>query len=684
MSFFTIEKDRLIREYRGERLWIEPWGENSLRVRATRMAEMDDSPLMQWALLPRPETRCEIQATANTASIANGGIRATVDGTGRIRFFDRKGKLLLEEFERTKEDLSGYCSDLNIKPREFSPIPGGDYALTVRFEASDSERLYGMGQYQQPYLDLKGCTLELAQRNSQASVPFLLSSCGYGFLWNNPGIGQASFCKNVTEWSLRSTRQMDYWITAGDSPAEIEEAFADAVGKAPMMPDFATGFWQCKLRYRTQDELMGVARDYKRRNLPISVIVIDFFHWPNQGTWMFDEEYWPDPKGMVDELKEMGIELMVSVWPTVDSRTSNHAEMKDLGLLVTSDKGPQVQMTAFGNQSFIDTTNPRTREYVWDKIKKNYYDKGIRVFWLDEAEPEYDAYTYDNYRYSIGPNVQIGNIYPLLYSKLFHDGMQAEGQENILNLIRCAWAGSQRYGALVWSGDIHSSFRSLRCQLAAGLNMGIAGIPWWTTDIGGFYAGNVEDDAFKECLVRWFQYAVFCPVFRLHGDRRPAIPPLTDRMGGGMCRSGAPNEVWSYGDQVYGILVRYLFMRERLRPYIKVLMEEAHEKGTPPMRPLFYDFQDDPRSWEVEDQYMFGKDILVAPVMEQGMTERSVYLPAGACWKNAYDGAVYDGGSRIACPAPLDIIPVFLRDGIDLPVYGEIGDSVNEKKGVVS
>jgi alpha-D-xyloside xylohydrolase len=671
MVAFRIDNNRLIREYRGEQLWLEPWGENSLRVRATKRMEIDDSPLMQWALLPRRETNCEIRINGDTAAITNGKLTAVVDKIGKITFYNQAGAILLEEFKRTKEDMSGFCIDLNIQPREFMPHLGGDYSLCVRFESADGERLYGMGQYQQSCLDLKGCTLELAQRNTQASVPFVLSSKGYGFLWNNPGIGQASFCKNVTEWRLQSTRQMDYWITAGDNPAEIEEAFADAVGKVPMMPDFAMGFWQCKLRYRTQDEVMEVAREYKRRSLPISVIVIDYFHWPNQGTWMFDEEYWPDPAKMVDELREMGIEVMVSVWPTVDSRTENFKEMRDRGLLISSDRGPQVQMTAFGDQSFIDTTNPKTREYVWDKIKKNYYDKGIRVFWLDEAEPEYDAYTFDNYRYHIGPDVQIGNVYPLMYAKMLYDGMRAEGQENIINLIRCAWAGSQKYGALVWSGDIHSSFRSMRYQLAAGLNMAIAGISWWTTDIGGFYAGNIHNEDFRECLIRWFQFGVFCPVFRLHGDRQPTQAPLSDKLGGGMCKSGAPNEVWSYGEKVYDILVRYLFMRERLKPYIRNLMEAAHEKGTPPMRPLFYDFPEDPRAWEVEDQYMFGKDILVAPVMDQGKRERTVYLPLGAQWKNAWNDDVFDGGTYTDCPAPLDIIPVFLKNSADLPICKE-------------
>jgi len=472
-----------------------------------------------------------------------------------------------------------------------------------------------MGQYQQPYLDLKGADLELAQRNSQASVPFMLSSLGYGFLWNNPAVGRVTFGKNITTWEAESTKKLDYWITAGDSPAEIEEAYSAATGRVPMMPEFAMGYWQCKLRYQTQEELLEVAREFKRRNIPISVIVCDFFHWPLQGEWKFDPTYWPDPDAMIRELKEMGIELMVSIWPTVDYRSENFEEMKGKGLLIRVDKGYPISMDFQGNTLHFDATNPEAREYIWEKAKQNYYDKGIRIFWLDEAEPEYTYYTFDNFRYHLGPDIQVGNIYPVMYARAFYEGMAMAGQENILNLLRCAWAGSQRYGALVWSGDIKSSFASMKNQVAAGLNMGIAGIPWWTTDIGGFFGANVNDPAFHELLIRWFEYGCFCPVMRMHGYRWPLMPQV-GTTGGATCISGSPNEPWSYTDEVLDILTRYINLREKMKPYITLQMQSAHEKGTPVMRPLFYDFPEDPAAWNIEDQYMFGPDLLVKPVTD--------------------------------------------------------------------
>jgi alpha-D-xyloside xylohydrolase len=518
-----------------------------------------------------------------------------------------------------------------------------------------------MGQYQQPFLNLKGLDLELAQRNSQVSVPFALSSWGYGFLWNNPAVGRAVFGRNMTTWEAKSTQCMDYWVTAGDTPAEILESYAEATGTVPLAPDYAIGFWQCKMRYRTQEELLEAARGYKKRGLPISVIVIDYFHWPLQGDWKFDSRYWPDPKAMIAELKEMGIETVVSVWPTVDKQSASYHEMLEKGYLVQSERGVRFNMDWAGNVTFYDATHPGARDYLWQKVKENYYRFGIKTFWLDAAEPEFVIYDFDHYRYNAGTALQMTNIYPLLYAKTIYDGLKKEGEDKIISLIRCAWAGSQRYGALVWSGDILSTFESLRNQVAAGLNMGLAGIPWWTTDIGGFHAGNAADPRFHELLIRWLEWGCFCPVMRMHGVR----DPITRDMEGPHMESGAPTEIWAYTGEVYEIGKKFLFLREYLRPYIAGLMKEAHEKGYPVIRPLFFDFPADENTWEVEDEFMFGPNYLVAPVLYEGMRERKLYLPAGQNWTNAWTGEQCKGGAVITAAAPLDQIPVFTRDGSD-------------------
>ena len=656
MALFTSQEGRLIRRYDGETLWIEPWGENALRVRASYLPEM---PQQDWALLAPAPVEPEIRIEERTATIVNGKIRAEISEGGCISFYDGNGNLLLEEQWRTRDPGHTQQSSLEIRGREFRPILGGDYKLTMRFEPNPGEKIFGMGQYQDDCLDKSGCSLELAHRNSQASVPFYVSSKGYGFLWHNPAVGRATFGRNVIEWRAEATRLMDYYIVAGDTPGEILHAYADATGHSPMMPDYGMGFWQCKLRYRTQEELLQVLREHKKRGLPLDVIVVDFFHWPMQGDWRFDETEFPDPEAMIREVNENGAELMVSIWPYVDTRSENYPEMLEKGYLARVDRGVRHSMDYCGNTIPFDATNPEACKFVWSVAKRNYFDKGVRLFWLDEAEPECKVYDYDLYRYQKGPVLQVGNIYPLEYARTFFEGMQESGMENPMNLLRCAWAGSQRYGALVWSGDIDTTFQSLRSQLSIGLSMGMAGIPWWTTDIGGFLGGDQDDPDYRELMVRWFQFGAFCPVMRLHGYRLnredSANPAKAD--------TGGPNEVWSYGEEVYQILRKYMFLREEMRPYISSIMKDAAEAGAPVIRPLFFDFHTDAAAVEVTDQYMFGPDVLVAPILELGMRKRKVYLPKGETWIDLQSGAEYCGGQTIVVDAPLEVIPVFERKG---------------------
>ena len=643
----------LIYRYRNETVHVEPWGANAVRVRATKNPAFPEN---DWALASRPSAQAEITVSPEGAVLTNGKIRLSLSNNGKITVYNQKDERILEE------DTRKFCA-LKIEAREFRPIPGGDYHLTARFQSLDpNERIYGMGQYQQPYLNLKGTDLELAHRNSQASVPFMISSLGYGLLWNNPAVGRAVFGKNVTSFEAFSTQALDYWIVAGDTPAELIEAYGSVAGTVPMMPEYGLGFWQCKLRYQTQEELLHVAREYKRQGLPIDVIVIDFFHWPHQGDWKFDPAYWPDPKAMIEELKSMGIQLMVSIWPTVETDSENYEEMLENGYLIRCDRGVDTSFIFLDKNTLpFDATNPEARGYVWAKVKEHYYDAGVRLFWLDEAEPEYNIYDFDNYRYYSGPCLQTGNIYPSCYSQAFYDGMKAAGQTNIVNLVRCAWAGSQKYGALVWSGDIPSTFGSMKNQLAAGLNMGIAGIPWWTTDIGGFYGGDLTNPEFQELFIRWFQWGAFCPVMRLHGDREPRQPQY-GTTGGYFCASGADNEVWSYGPEAFEICKKYLRLREEMRDYTRKLMEEAHTKGLPLMRAMFVEFPDDPVCWELEEQYMYGDKYLVAPILNLGQRARKVYLPSGCGWRLS-DGSqqIFSGGQWTEVRAPLDTMPVFER-----------------------
>lgn len=663
-------------EWRGghETVRIEPWGADSLRVRGTIGQQIiDDLP---GALLAPPaatDTRTEI--TPVLARAVNGQITAEITVGGRLRFLrTADGAELLAEAE----------PHFSAPPqRRYAPAGGGGlHRLEVLFGARDGERFYGLGQHQHGKLDQKGAVIELVQRNTEVAIPFLLSSLGYGFLWNNPGIGRVELGTTGTRWVSEASRQWDYWITAAGQPAGIVRRYADVTGRAPLLPEWAAGFWQCKLRYRTQDELLDVACEYKRRGLPLSVIVVDYFHWTRQGEWRFDPDEWPDPAGMVAELDRLGVKLMVSIWPTVNPASANYAEMTELGLLTAAERGVGVHLPFWDKGSdspvmlsYYDATSPRARDYIWSKVREGYYKHGVRAWWLDACEPELRPEQTDNLRYHLGPGLEVGNMYPLLHAKGFHDGMTGEGETEVVLLCRSAWAGSQRYGAAVWSGDVDSTFEALRRQIPAGLNIGLSGIPWWTTDIGGFKEGDIESPSFRELLIRWFQFGVFTPLCRLHGFRRPAP------VGAGPDQNGAPNEPWSFGDEAYEILRRWLGVREYLRPYVMDTMRVAHAEGLPPMRPLFLDFPGDPACWDVADEFLLGDDLLVAPVVTEGAVEREVYLPAGADWRDAWTGALLPGGRRISSPAPLEIIPVYVREGGSVEPFGGLDRFGGDTRG---
>ncbi|HPH95050.1 MAG TPA: glycoside hydrolase family 31 protein [Anaerolineaceae bacterium] len=355
-----------------------------------------------------------------------------------------------------------------------------------------------------------------------------------------------------------------------------------------------------------------------------------------------------------------GVEVMVSVWGAVNPLSENFAEMNQRGLLVRADRNINVFHSLTDRYPdgptylhYYDATNPEARRYLWEKIKAGYHDLGVRGYWLDADEPEITPVTHDNLRYHLGSALEVGCIYPLLHQQGFYEGDPAS-----VTLSRSAWAGSQRTGAVIWSGDIPSTFDFLSRSVRAGLSMSASGIPWWTTDIGGFLFGDTRSDTFRELIVRWFQYGVFCPVFRVHGLREPqdlSIP------GAGI--SGAPNEVWSFGETATPILSHLLHLRQGLRPYLDTLNQAAHETGLPPMRPLWMAFPGDPAAWTVEDAFLLGPDLLAAPITAEGQRSRAVYLPAGADWMDAWTGAVFSGGQTIQCPAPLEHIPVFWRTG---------------------
>jgi alpha-D-xyloside xylohydrolase len=646
-----------------EILRVEPWGLDAVRVRASS-GVID--PAAPGALEHPPSCPPAELAVSDDggARLVNG--RLTVDAAA-------DGRLSFRHTVSGRELLTDRSPDaLHTGPRVYAA--GG--RTEQHFAAYDGERLHGLGQHPNGRLDQKGCVIDLVQSNTVAAVPFLHSSRGYGLLWNSPATGQVELGADTTRWVADAGGRVDYWITAGDTPAQILDSYTRATGRPPLLPEWASGFWQSKLRYRTQDELLTVARQYKERGLPLSVIVCDFFHWPRMGDWRFEKSEWPDPAAMVEELADLGVQLAVSVWPTVEPGSDTHDELRAAGHLVRDADGGLLTFpwpSRFSGDALIrpmayyDATHPGARAALWQRLNENYRSLGVACFWLDACEPDIPPEIGRRAVYAAGRATEVANLYPLEHARAAADGLRAAGEDRPLSLIRSAWAGSQRHGALLWSGDIPTTFDSLARQIKAGLNVAMSGIPWWNTDIGGFFGGDPDDPAYRELLIRWFQYGTFCPVMRLHGDRKPNYHAFATDMTGG------PNEVWSYGEQAYGILRDHLLLRERLRPYLERLSEDAHRTGAPPMRPLFFDFPEDEHAWNVDDQFLLGPDVLVAPVYEAGARARRVYLPSGARWLDPVTGRAYEGGTTVDAPAPLERIPVYLREGAENPPLVDCG-----------
>ncbi len=637
----------------GAQHWrVDAYGPDTLRVRGGFTAEVvPDDPDV---LMAPAECEAKLETIDDERQLTNGKITARLDGEGRLCFFQPdSGRVLL------REPTARY----NRRLRRLAQ--SDDFSARLTFEAQPRERFFGLGQYPHGRLDHRGCVLDLEQRNTQVSIPVCFSDRRYGFLWNNPAQGRVEFGENATRWVADRTTQVDYFVFAGGDFRSLLRRYAELTGFAPPMPEYATGFWQSRLRYRTQEEILEVAREYHARKLPLSVIVLDYFHWPCMGAWDFDPECFPDPDAMIAELRGYGIELAVSVWPTVNPNAASWDELESNGWLVQTERGEIAQHRFIDARDpgkvfvqYVDSTHPQARNFLWRKLKDNYFRRGVRVFWLDSMEPDWQPhFDHDHIRYHRGNGEAVGNLYPLLHAKGVYDGMRQAGEEDVLTLSRAGWAGSQRYGAAVWSGDTWSTFASLREQVVAGLSMAMSGIPWWNCDIGGFKGGDPTEPAFRELLVRWFQFGCFCPIMRLHGVRLPNT-----------LKGGAPNEVWSFGPEVEAILISYLRLRERLRPYITEQMRVASETGLPAMRPFFVDFPDDPLAYDECDAYLFGCDLLVAPVVEADARVREVYLPAGAQWADAWTGAAHDGGRVVRVAAPLERIPLFTRDGAELPI----------------
>jgi alpha-D-xyloside xylohydrolase len=556
------------------------------------------------------------------------------------------------------------------------------YEVGASFAAPKDEHYYGLGQNQEGYLDRRGHVVRCAHdynapAGQSVCVPFVVTNKGYGIVWDNPSRTTVQFAiANTTKWTSDVGQRVSFFVIAGKTYDEIYEGYRKLTGDVAMLPKSAYGYIQCKQRYSSQAELMGVAKGYRERHLPIDDLVIDWFTYTKMGQMDMDPAKWPDPVGMLKELHAMNYHVMISVWPRFVKESRYYPLLLKNGWFEHLKDGTPTDGEPYDHAgSDIDTTNPDAAKWYWSVINENYVKKGFDAFWADETEP--DLSPNDSY-FHIGPGTEYFNTYPLFHTKAFYQGMRQDMPERALILARDAYLGAQHNGAIFWSSDISPTWDVLKREVPTGINFVASGMPYWSTDIGGWQdlpyfhtpdrpvlidPSDARDevheyDDYPELYVRWFEYGAFQPTFRTHGTR-----PY--------------NEVWSYGKQAEPILEKYLRLRYELMPYIYSLGHGVNQTGAPFMRGLFMDFGDDPKVANIGDEYMFGPALLVAPVTDQGVTSREVYLPAGTDWYNFWTNERLKGGQTIRADAPIDRIPLFVRAGSILPM-GSVVESTNE------
>jgi alpha-D-xyloside xylohydrolase len=591
-------------------------------------------PAVEWTHTESP----------NAVTITTARLRLTVDRReSSIRYGGAEGRPLVQEASRKLMPVT-VNGEKTYRSESFFNIYGS------------REGLYGLGQQQAGVWNHRGNTVELSHDNSNIAVPFLVSSNGYGVLWQSGARSRMNNrFANYLYFSSEVADEVDYYFVYGPDLDRVVAGYRELTGDAPLFGKWAYGFWQCKNRYKSQAEILGIAKKYRDLEIPADGIVQDWFWWNRKGEHVFNSNY-PDPKGMVDELHRASFHLMMSVWPFFEPGSAEYTEMERRGWFVDTFKYAKPPYHA-DRMAVYDATSAEARKYYWGLMDKGLFKLGVDAWWLDTTEPETEGQE-DNillgHKLTMGSGDRYVNLFSLLTTGAVYDGQRsASNDKRVFTLSRSAFAGAQRYAVTAWSGDINSDWFSYRRQIPAGLNFSLSGLPYWTTDIGGFISGgNPNDPAYRELFTRWFQYGTFCPIFRVHGSRDE-------------------NEIWSYGAEAQKILVAFDRLRYRMLPYIYSVAWKTTSERYTPMRPLVMDFRGDARAADIGDQFMYGPAFLVSPVTEPAATTRHLYVPRGS-WYDFWTGAPQAGGVATDARAPIDIMPLLVRAGSIVPFGPEI------------
>ena len=565
--------------------------------------------------------------------------------TGTIRFYTTGSRLLLAEKDGGAR---------------FDPV-------TQTFTLKDEEAVYGLGQHQQGIMNYRNRTVVLRQKNMDIGIPFFQTSDGYGVFWDNYSTTTFRDSPGATAFESETGGCIDYYFMNGGDADHVIARMRRLTGNAPMFPRWAFGFWQSRERYKSQEELVGIVRKYRTLQVPLDGIVQDWQYWGSDyqvwNSTEFGNPLYPEPQKMVDSVHALHAHMIISVWPSFGGATAIHRAMQQAGALydfTTWPGTPGVQV--------YDAFNPRARDIYWKYMNKNIFSLGMDGWWLDATEPEQpDTGQSNNTMTASGRFESVCNAYPLMTTGGVYAHQRATtGDKRVFILTRSAFAGQQRNAAAVWSGDIQGNWQVFRDQISGGLNLSLCGIPYWNTDIGGFYSGvkypdGVKDPAFQTLYTRWLEFAAFTPLFRSHG-------------------TNTPREIWQFGQKgywAYDAQEKFINLRYRLLPYIYSTAWQVTSEQSTMMRALVMDFHADRKVYDINDEYIFGKSILVAPVTDSSGT-RPVYLPEGSNWIDFWTGETYAGGRSLDYVAPIDRMPLFVKGGSILP-FGPFEQYTSEK-----
>jgi alpha-D-xyloside xylohydrolase len=537
-------------------------------------------------------------------------------------------------------------------PRTYKPMEVNrdkTYQVEDRFAPDATEGFYGLGQHQGGVFNYRGNTVELGQNNTDVAIPFLISTKGYGIMWNTAAFSYADN-RFPLEFRFTSNAQsnIDYYLILGPEMDEIIHQYRNLTGHAPLLPLWAYGLFQSKDRYISTEQIIDIATQYRSKHIPLDAIVQDWFWWAKEGDPVFNANY-HDVPGDLKKLHDEHVHTMISVWGLFDPASENFKELHAKGFDIA-------------DAHVYDATNPAARDFYWSHLAGKLLAQGWDAFWLDSAEPEEywphmgDAILRDR-QIAIGNGMSYTNIFPFMHTLGVQEHWKATTQDKRVYLLtRSAFLGQQRVGATTWSGDVYSSWWALQHQVPAGLNFAVSGLPYWTTDIGGYHQpdpGKTQfDPAYQDLYARWFEYGTFCPVFRTHGHRDH-------------------NELWTY-NRVEPTLLKFDKLRYRLMPYIYSLAWRVTKDDYTIQRPLVMDWRTDPKVRDIGDQFMFGPALLVSPVLEQDATKRRLYLPDSPAWYDFWTGETASGHSYLEVDAPLDTLPLYVRAGSILPLGPEI------------